>query len=178
MNTKKALISDVAILVSVILAAGLVFGVARFTSYEITKAKNVPVFQYAEEISISPNIAQNSISKVMSFPKVIEQTLPKVAVAEKATLTLPIIPPRVLLSVLPQYPEAALREGTQGTVLLSLFVGSDGKVGRAEIAKTSGNSELDSSAAEAGKKWTFEPAKYGAGAIEARFEIPVKFVIQ
>ena len=178
MNTKKALISDVAILLSVILVAGLVFGVVRFTSYEITKAKNVPVFQYAEEISVRPNVAQNSISKVMSVPKVIEKSLPKIAEQEKATLTLPIIPPRVLLSVLPEYPESALREGTQGTVLLSLFVGSDGKVGRAEIAKTSGNSELDSSAAEAGKKWSFEPAKCGAGAIEARFEVPVKFVIQ
>jgi len=178
MNTRKALISDIAILLSVILAVGLVFGVVRFTSYEITKAKNVPVFQYAEEISVSPNVAQKSVLKVMSPPKVIEQSLPKVAVPGKATLTMPIIPPMVLLSVLPEYPEAAIREGTQGTVLLSLFVGSDGKVGRAEIAKTSGNSELDSSAVEAGKKWQFEPAKCGADAIEARFEVPVKFVIQ
>ena len=178
MNTRKALLSDVAILLSVILAAGLVFGVVWFNGYEATKAKNVPVFQYAEEISVTPNVAQRSVLNVISVPKVIEQSLPKVAVPEKATLTLPIIPPRVMLSVLPEYPENALREGIEGTVLLSLFVGSDGKVGRAEIAKTSGNSELDSSAAEAGKKWSFEPAKYGAGAIEARFEVPVKFVIQ
>lgn len=59
---------------------------------------------------------------------------------------------------LPAYPARSVREGSEGTVTLSLLIGTDGKVSASRVQKSSGFPELDRAAVAALKLCTFKPA--------------------
>jgi periplasmic protein TonB len=77
--------------------------------------------------------------------------------------------------VKPRYPEAARRAGAQGVTLLRVRVLENGSVGEVLIEKSAGFRELDFSAAEAVKKWLFEPARRGKEPVQVWVLLPVKF---
>jgi protein TonB len=77
--------------------------------------------------------------------------------------------------VKPRYPEAARRAGAQGVTLLRVRVLENGRVGEVLIEKSAGFRELDFSAAEAVKKWIFEPARRGKEPVRVWVLLPVKF---
>jgi periplasmic protein TonB len=77
--------------------------------------------------------------------------------------------------VKPRYPEAARKAGAQGITLLRVRVLENGRVGEVLIEKSAGFNELDSSAAEAVKKWLFEPARRGKEPVQVWVLLPVKF---
>jgi periplasmic protein TonB len=77
--------------------------------------------------------------------------------------------------VKPRYPEAARRAGAQGVTLLRVRVLENGRVGEVLIEKSAGFRELDFSAAEAVKKWLFEPARRGKEPVQVWVLLPVKF---
>ncbi len=60
--------------------------------------------------------------------------------------------------VRPDYPARAARNGEVGTVLLSLLIRADGKVGEAKVQKSSGSRELDRAAVAALSLCKFKPA--------------------
>jgi protein TonB len=80
--------------------------------------------------------------------------------------------------VKPRYPESARRAGVQGTTLLKLRVLENGRVGDVMIEQSAGHRDLDSAAAEAVKKWLFEPARLGKEAVAVWVLLPVKFELQ
>lgn len=181
MNTKRISFVNVTILLSILLAVALVWAVARNTVLDRTR-EEAPQFVYTLDLTVSP---ANEISqtKPISEPviKAIEKPISKVetiTAPKPVVQPLPLVPPKIMFQVLPTYPESALSEGVEGRVLLSLFVRSDGKVEKAKIVETSGHSELDNAALQAGKGWIFEPARRGAQPIESWFKIPVKFVLE
>ena len=75
----------------------------------------------------------------------------------------------------PQYPESARRARVQGTTVLRLEVLQRGKVGEIQIEKSAGHRDLDSAAAEAVKKWIFEPARMGKEPVAVWVLLPIKF---
>jgi protein TonB len=77
--------------------------------------------------------------------------------------------------VKPRYPESARKIGAQGITLLRVRVLENGHVGEVLIEKSAGFHELDSSAAEAVKKWLFEPARRGKDPVQVWVLLPVKF---
>src|SRR5262245_28678690 len=77
--------------------------------------------------------------------------------------------------VKPRYPESARKIGAQGVTLLRVRVLESGRVGEVLIEKSAGFRELDSSAAEAVKKWLFEPARRGKEPVQVWVLLPVKF---
>jgi protein TonB len=77
--------------------------------------------------------------------------------------------------VRPRYPESARRAGAQGVTLLKLLILESGKVGEVLIEQSAGHRDLDNAAAEAVKKWLFEPARAGKQAIAVWVLLPVKF---
>jgi periplasmic protein TonB len=77
--------------------------------------------------------------------------------------------------VKPRYPEAARKAGAQGVTLLRVRVLENGRVGEVLIEKSTGFRELDFSAAEAVKKWLFEPARRGKEPVQVWVLLPVKF---
>jgi periplasmic protein TonB len=77
--------------------------------------------------------------------------------------------------VKPRYPESARKIGAQGVTLLRVRVLENGHVGEVLIEKSAGFSDLDFSAAEAVKKWLFEPARRGKEPVQVWVLLPVKF---
>jgi periplasmic protein TonB len=77
--------------------------------------------------------------------------------------------------VKPRYPESARRAGAQGVTLLRVRVLENGKVGEVNVEKSAGFRDLDFAAAEAVKKWLFEPARRGKEPVSVWVMLPVKF---
>jgi TonB family protein len=76
---------------------------------------------------------------------------------------------------MPVYPQAAERQGIQGTVLLDTVVGKDGRV--LEVHPASGPPELANAAMDAVKNWRFSPFTLDGDAIEVETTIGVEFRI-
>jgi protein TonB len=83
--------------------------------------------------------------------------------------------PRGGYQVRPSYPRTARRLGVQGTTLLSVFVTVDGRVGEVVVRQSAGHPDLDEAAADAVRRWRFEPARRGAEAIAMWVLLPVEF---
>jgi TonB family protein len=58
----------------------------------------------------------------------------------------------------PKFPEAALRKGTEGYVMVRAYVAKDGTVTRTTISRSSGDATLDEAARTAVLKWKMNPA--------------------
>jgi protein TonB len=83
--------------------------------------------------------------------------------------------PRGGYQVVPSYPAAARRLGIEGTTLLRVFVLDDGRVGEVQIQNSAGHPALDRAAAEAVRRWRFDPARKGADAVSVWVLLPVEF---
>ena len=75
----------------------------------------------------------------------------------------PKVPPRVVSTAAPVYPQALRDAGIGGRVAVRGVIGTDGRVESAEVVRSSGNSTLDNNALNAFYKWRFSPAKNDAG---------------
>ena len=85
--------------------------------------------------------------------------------------------PRGGYQVRPVYPEAARRAGVQGTTLLRIHIETDGRVGDVAVERSAGHQALDQAAADAVRRWRFEPALNSAGAVSVWALVPVEFRI-
>jgi protein TonB len=83
--------------------------------------------------------------------------------------------PRGGYQIRPSYPNNARRLGIQGTTLLSVFVAMDGRVADVVVKQSAGHPELDQAAADAVKRWRFEPARRGNEAVAIWVLLPVEF---
>ena len=75
----------------------------------------------------------------------------------------------------PKYPDAARKEGWEGTVLLRVLVDREGKSKSVEVNHSSGFETLDRVAMETVRVWRFHPAHYGERLVESWVKIPVVF---
>ena len=69
----------------------------------------------------------------------------------------------------------ARQRSWQGTVLLRVYVGADGKALQVNIQRSSGHDTLDESALDAVKQWRFVPAKRGDIAEASWATVPIVF---
>jgi protein TonB len=83
--------------------------------------------------------------------------------------------PRGGYQVKPSYPTSARRAGIQGTTLLGVFVAADGRVGDVVVKQSAGHPDLDAAAADAVRRWRFEPARRGTEAVAMWVLLPVEF---
>jgi len=79
--------------------------------------------------------------------------------------------------VRPVYPEVARRAGIQGTTLLRIHIEADGHVSDVSVQRSAGHQSLDEAAAEAVRRWRFEPALNSAGPVSMWAVVPVEFRI-
>ena len=77
--------------------------------------------------------------------------------------------------VKPRYPESARRAGVQGVTTLRVRVLENGRVGDVLVEQSAGFRDLDTAAADAVKKWLFEPARRGKDPVSVWVLLPVKF---
>jgi protein TonB len=77
----------------------------------------------------------------------------------------------------PTYPRMSRRMGEQGTVVVRVFINTEGRAEKAEIRTSSGYNRLDEAALDTVKRWRYVPGKR-AGAPEAMwFNVPIRFVL-
>ncbi len=179
MNTKRISFVNIVVLSSLVLAVALVWTVGRYgflsnrDTLSFKATQELVIYPTRTEIKPMPTPAVKEVEKVVAKSAAKKVSAPKIG-----PVPLPLIPPRLIFQVLPDYPVSALKEGTQGTVLLRVFVSTDGQADDVRVKTSSGNRSLDKSAAEALSSWKFEPAKRGAQAIASWFEVPVRFKIK
>lgn len=79
----------------------------------------------------------------------------------------------------PRYPREALLAGREGTVLLLVTVGTDGRARSVAVERSSGHRDLDDAARrQVLRSWRFEPAIRNGQRIEASGTIEVAFQLQ
>jgi TonB family protein len=85
-----------------------------------------------------------------------------------------VTPPRVLYDPDPDYSEEARKAKFQGTVVLWVIVGPDGRPRDITVQRSLGMG-LDEKAVEAVRNWKFEPAKKDGQAVAVQIAIEVNF---
>jgi periplasmic protein TonB len=85
--------------------------------------------------------------------------------------------PRGGYQVRPVYPESARRAGIQGTTLLRIHIETDGRVSDVTVERSAGHQSLDQAAADAVRRWRFEPALGSSGPVAMSALVPVEFRI-
>jgi len=83
--------------------------------------------------------------------------------------------PVLLKYISPKYPELALQAGIEGTVLLNVLVGDDGKVLQVSVIQSDVTPAMEKTAMEAAKQFLFKPAKQRTVPVKARMAIPIRF---
>ena len=83
--------------------------------------------------------------------------------------------PRGGYQVKPSYPTSARRAGIQGTTLLGVLVAADGHVGDVVVKQSAGHPDLDAAAADAVRRWRFQPARRGSEPVAMWVLLPVEF---
>lgn len=102
---------------------------------------------------------------------------PSTANAAPAAVVLPSSDADYLNNPAPVYPGMSRRMSEQGTVLLRVFINTEGRAEKAEIRTSSGYSRLDEAALSTAQGWRYVPGKR-AGVPEAMwFNVPIRFVL-
>ena len=106
-------------------------------------------------------------------------SLARVTVAEKPLDigSNPLVPPRVVKETPPLYTKGAFDRGVEGRVVLKVIIRKDGSMGPVRVDQSL-DDELDEAAAEAVRKWQFDPARVNGEPINVLTNIEVDFTIQ
>jgi protein TonB len=83
--------------------------------------------------------------------------------------------PVLIKFINPKYPDLARQAGIEGTVLLNVLVGDDGKVLQVSVIQSDVTPAMEKSAQEAAKQFMFKPAKQRTVPVKARVAIPIRF---
>ena len=75
----------------------------------------------------------------------------------------------------PSYPPAALRRGDSGSVVVRVDVDASGAPAAVTIIQRSGSRDLDRAAAEAVRRWRFQPAQQNGQPVAGSIEVPFDF---
>jgi TonB family protein len=86
----------------------------------------------------------------------------------------PVTPPSVLAKVQPEYSEEARLARFEGTVLLRIVVGTDGKARDLKVVRGVGLG-LDETAVTAVSKWQFQPGAKDGQAVNVQAQVAVNF---
>ena len=107
------------------------------------------------------------------------QDLPPISRGEaprQAVIVQPARPTRGLTE--PLYPASAIRAGHTGTVLLSLEVLENGRIGQIRLLQSSGYESLDRSAMREARKWRFVPGTRDGAPVVLWKQVPITFELE
>ncbi len=85
---------------------------------------------------------------------------------------------KLLNKVPPVYPESALQNGKQGTVLLHAVIGTDGRLLSLAASSASSDHDLTQAAIDAVRLWTYEPTLLNGEPVEVVTTIAVNFRLE
>lgn len=115
---------------------------------------------------------------LIAAPTPIAASAPAAVSAPPSTVQSSDLSTRMLSGKPPRYPIESRRKREQGTVLLSLTLGLDGKVSVITIAKSSGFARLDSAARDAVRNWRWAPTVREGQTVMVRGLVEIPFQLQ
>jgi len=141
----------------------------------ITKPTFAPIVTKQDVAKTDPPPVLINIGGEMDYPvgptETGEESIPFVPSNEPISLSTEYAPA-------PKYPALSLRNGEQGTVLLLVMVGADGRPIEVTLKKSSGFRELDRNAIKhVLATWRFHPAMHDGIAIPALALVPVNYTL-
>ncbi|MGA8143777.1 MAG: TonB family protein [Candidatus Acidiferrales bacterium] len=83
--------------------------------------------------------------------------------------------PKLISSVMPQYPTAARSSGVQGDVVVETTIDKSGNVARMHVI--SGPSTLRAAAMDALRRWKYEPSRLDGEPVEVQMQVTIRFRI-
>ncbi|CAN5304805.1 hypothetical protein BH10PSE13_BH10PSE13_04170 [soil metagenome] len=149
-----------------------------------------PAPQQAVVVSPRPAIAipRPSHVEMVTTPDPVPQPVPPSPAVATPAPPAPPAPPavvqasdlgtRMVAGKAPSYPTESRRKHEQGTVVLTLTLGFDGRVTDIGVSRTSGFDRLDQAALSAVRKWRWEPLLRGGQPVMVRGVVEIPFVLQ
>jgi protein TonB len=83
--------------------------------------------------------------------------------------------PRVVYQPVPEYPQELRRKKMEGSVYMLFVVDRDGRVLNPIVQKSS-HPAFEKPAAQAVRRWRFEPGKSGGRAVQFKMRVPITFI--
>lgn len=158
----------------------------RLTVIDIAEAAPPPA-----DVPPKPKVIPEEIVPQVVTPPQIVQTItppaPQVVVAPPPVRPAPVVAPSPAPMVVgnldekmisgnpPRYPMESRRKREEGTVLLRLLIGTDGRVAQVSIAESSGFERLDQAALQAARGWRWQPMIRDGQPVEVRGTMPITF---
>ncbi len=133
-------------------------------SRRVTETKDLPTVAELTEIRKRKAVLSQSTPPTIDLAP-LERI---VGLSEKTPADLTSNPP-------PNYPNEAIRDRLQGTVVLRLEVDSTGQVTRVEVVQSSGHASLDQAAVDAVQRWHGQPARRFGKSISSKEVLPIRF---
>jgi len=128
--------------------------------------------QEGEEVDEEAEIAPTSFNRIDDIPP------PPPPPSEQAQEFYAFDEPPVLIKfVAPKYPELARTAGIEGTVLLRVVVGEDGKVISVSVIQSDVTPAMERAAMEAARRFLFKPAKQRTVPVRAAVAVPIRFTL-
>ena len=130
------------------------------------------------------------VPQLVTPPQIVETAAPpppQLVVAPPPVRPAPVAAPSPAMMVIgnldekmisgnpPRYPMESRRKREQGTVLLRLLIGTDGRVAQVSIAESSGFERLDQAALQAARSWRWQPMIRDGQPVEVRGTMPITF---
>ncbi len=146
---------------------------------ELTKLATAEFFQISGEKADKAIEKQSGHLRQKQISQSSESTGTELAALKKPTADAGLVHPSYANDLHanrpPQYPVQSRSRGEQGTVILRVHVGKDGRAIRIETHQSSGFARLDKAAIKSVKKWRFTPATQFGIPIEGVVRIPFRF---
>ncbi|MDX3910765.1 MAG: energy transducer TonB [Sphingobium sp.] len=120
-------------------------------------------------------------------PVQVANPVPVPAVAVPVSVRAPPVPAtvqaddlatRMLSAKPPRYPVESRRKKEQGTVVLALTLGLDGRVSAISVARSSGFPRLDDAAEDAVRSWRWAPTLRDGQAVIVRGRVEIPFILK
>jgi protein TonB len=132
-----------------------------------------------EPVAVSePAPAPNAPVVVATPPVAVNQAPVSVAPAATLKVELPSSDAQYLQNPEPSYPVISRRLGEQGTTVVGVLIGADGRAQKAEIRQSSGYDRLDQVALKTVLAWRYVPGKRGGVPEAMWFNVPIKFELK
>lgn len=138
------------------------------------------------EVVVPRPIVQTPVPVVYQVP-VIDKPTPIPVVQAPPAPPAPVLPSTVDASDLgtkmvsgkpPRYPVESRRKHEQGTVVLTLTLGVDGRVMFVAVTQSSGFARLDDAARDAVRTWAWQPTLRGGQPVQVRGIVEIPFVLK
>jgi periplasmic protein TonB len=126
-------------------------------------------------VPIEPS--ENTIRIVSTDPPPAPTAPPQVEPSPQPVIVEPAINPRTGLSE-PVYPPAEIRLEHEGTVVLSIHVLENGRVGDVRLERSSGYARLDEAAMREARRWRLLPGTRDGAPVAMWKQVPIRFRLE